>query len=62
MKVEDIIDVYGTSADYYDMVSGNTYKISEMAYDKQKNKTIIEVTRFGESIGFVSLEGDRTRK
>lgn len=62
MKIEDIIDVYGTSADYYDMVSGNIYKISEMVYDKQKNKTMIEITRFGKSVGFASLDGDRTRK
>ena len=61
MKIEDIIDIYGTSADYYDMVSGNIYKISEMVYDKQKNKTMIEITRFGKSVGFVSLDGDRTR-
>lgn len=62
MKIEQIIDTYGTTADYYDMATGNIFKLSEMTYDKQKNKSIIEVIDYqGNQISFTAIDGDRTR-
>lgn len=61
MKVKYIIDTYGKYVDYYDTNTGATYRISDMYYDKDRNKTIIPVNVGKLNIGYAEEEGDLTK-
>jgi len=61
MRVKEIVDTYGKYADYYDAETGATYRISDMYYDKDRNKTIIPVNVGKLNIGYAEEEGDLTK-
>lgn len=56
MKLEEIIKTYG-KVDYYDMNSGKTFHISRYTYNSETNKSEIPVSRDGEMIGSVKIDG-----
>lgn len=57
MDIKDIIKSYGLN-DYYEMSSARIFKISQAKYNKETNKTSIPVTRDGDFLGTIEIDGD----
>ena len=60
MDIKEIIKTYGKN-DYYDMKTGRIYHISTMQYHLCDNTTHIYVSKNGDTIGIVKIEGDLTK-
>lgn len=57
MDIKNIISMYGTSADYYEMSSGRIFKFTESTYDTNTDKTTIPVTQDNVYIGNIIVDG-----
>jgi hypothetical protein len=57
MKLEEIIKMYGTGADYYDMNTGYIYKLPQMS-DPDENglRTVPVNNEDGDTIGVVRVK------
>ena len=51
MKLEDIIKMYGVSADYYDMYTGYTYHLPQMSDKDENGEQKVPVSQNGQIIG-----------
>ena len=58
MMLEQIIETYGTKADYYDYNTGTTFRITKMYYDEDKDVTRVPAYEEGEYIGTALMKGN----
>ena len=64
MKLEEIMDMYGTRSDYMDIHTGYIYKFPEMTYDPNTDHTTVPVTSIDNPgwTGYVLIDGDHINK
>ena len=64
MKLEEIMDMYGTRSDYMDMHTGYIYKFPEMTYSKDSDTTTVPISSIDNPgwTGYVLLDGDQTKR
>lgn len=51
MRLEQICEMYGTKADYYDMNTGYTYHLTEMSEPDENGEQKVPVSQNGTLIG-----------
>ena len=57
MRLESIVNMYGMN-DYYDIMSGRVFHLSEAHYDKQADETVVPVSECGKEIGVTRMKGN----
>ena len=60
MDIKDIVKMYGKT-DYYEMMTGKIFHLSQMKYDSESKITLIPVTQDGVFLGHIKSEGDLTQ-
>lgn len=59
MDIAEVINMYGTNSDYYDMNNGRIYHISEMTDDGENYN--VPVSEDNQTIGFVKVNKAKVR-
>ena len=58
MMLEDIANVYGTEADYFEMSTGRIFHFTKMWYNSFDNTYIVPVSENGKVIGDVKMDAN----
>lgn len=57
MDIKEIIKMYGKT-DYYEMMTGRIFKMSQATYDQYTDTTFIPVDQDGDYCGDIKIKGN----